>query len=58
MYWSSGVHFAVYFAVYIVVYFAVFFAVFFAVPVVELVDVLDVSEHDVVLVVETSRDVL
>lgn len=29
------------------------FAVYFTVPVVELVDVLDVSEHDVVLVVET-----
>ncbi len=37
---------------------AVHFAVYFAVPVVELVDVLDVSEHDVVLVGETRRDVL
>lgn len=34
------------------------FALCFAVPVVELVDVLDVSEHDVVLVGETRRDVL
>lgn len=33
-------------------------AVYFAVPVVELVNVLDVSKHDVVLVGETRRDVL
>lgn len=30
---------------------------YFTVPVVEFVDVLDVSEHDVVLVGETRRDV-
>lgn len=36
---------------------AVYF-IYFSVPVVELVDVLDVSKHDVVLVGETRRDVL
>ena len=40
-----------------VVNIAVYF-VYFAVPVVELIDVLDVSEHDVVLVGQTSRNVL